>query len=131
MMLTDYLDFKSKNPVLQSSALPASSESGGSTSTNMAEPTADMNSFFVRRKAQRPKRESIFRFDYSSTALSMNDYIKEQAENENRSKTLICPANPHNITPIYPALMEFINIIETALKCEPGYKYLSKCLSVV
>ena len=25
----------------------------------------------------RPKRESLFRFDFSSTALSMNDYLKE------------------------------------------------------
>ena len=112
MMLTDYLDFKSKNPVLQPSL-----QNGP---TNITEPTADLNSFFVRRKAQRPKRESIFRFDYSSTAMSMNDFIKEQNENENRSKTLICPANPHNITPIYPSLMEFIGVIESALKCEPG-----------
>lgn len=52
----------------------------------------------------------------------MKDYLKEQNNEENaRSKRpLICPPNPHNITPIYSSLMEFIGVIETALKCDPG-----------
>ena len=112
MMLTDYLDFKAKNSLGMNSNNPEPSSTT----------TADINSFFVRRKTQRPKKESIFRFDYSSTAINMKDYLKEQSNEENaRSKrTLICPANPHNITPIYSSLMEFIKVIEVALKCDPG-----------
>ena len=49
---------------------------------------------------------------------NMKDYLKEQNSEENaRSKRpLICPPNPHNITPIYASLMEFIGVIESALK---------------
>ena len=52
----------------------------------------------------------------------MKDYLKEQSVDEQRStkRALICAANPHNITPIYPQLMEFIGVIETALKPDPG-----------
>ena len=113
MMLTDYLDFKSKNSL---SMNPNTSE------TSTAATSADINSFFVRRKTQRTKRESLFRFDDSSTAMTMKDYLKEQSVDEQRStkRSLICAANPHNITPIYPQLMEFIGVIETALKPDPG-----------
>ena len=33
---------------------------------------------------------------------------------------LLCSPNPHNITPIYSSLMDFIAVIEKSLKCEPG-----------
>ena len=68
MMLTDYLDFKSKN------ALGISNTANQNTDT--AATSADINSFFVRRKTQRTKRESLFRFDRSSTAINMKDYLK-------------------------------------------------------
>ena len=116
MMLTDYLDFKAKNSLHQPSS-DTSSGSSGSAAT-----TADINSFFVRRKTQRPKRDSLFRFEFSSTAMNMKDYLKEQSSSEdNRAKrALICGANPHNIIPIYPQLMKFIETIEAALKPDPG-----------
>ena len=44
--------------------------------TSTAATSADINSFFVRRKTQRTKRESLFRFDDSSTAMTMKDYLK-------------------------------------------------------
>ena len=46
----------------------------------------------------------------------------EQSNDDQRSakRALICAANPHNITPIYPQLMEFIGVIEAALKPDPG-----------
>ena len=42
---------------------------------------------------------------------------------------MLCPPNPHNITPIYASLMDFIALIESTLKLEPGshcplYNYL-------
>ena len=46
----------------------------------------------------------------------------EQSNDDQRSakRALICAANPHNITPIYPQLMEFIGVIEAVLKPELG-----------
>ena len=61
MMLTDYLDFKAKNSLHQPSS---ASDANASNASSSAATTADINSFFVRRKTQRPKRDSLFRFDY-------------------------------------------------------------------
>ena len=142
MMLTDYLDFKNsgsaaiaqQNAVMQNTVIGSTisgilgggangmtSFSGISSSynDNAAETIADINSYFVRRKTQKPKRESLFRFDYSSTAISMNDYLKEQNEGA-KEKALVCPPNPHNISSIYPFLMDFVEVVENALKCDPG-----------
>jgi exocyst complex component 4 len=142
MMLTDYLDFKSsksaavaqQNAAMQNT-IPGSTLSGGlgngatgpisvtsvnTSYTDNAGTIADINSYFVRRKTQKPKRESLFRFDYSSTAISMNDYLKEQNSEGAKEKALVCPPNPHNITSIYPSLMDFVGIVESALKCDPG-----------
>ena len=118
VLLTDYLDFKSSSTTLMSlSSLPQQN------SNNFSEPTADINSYFVRRKTARPKKTSLFRFDSSSTALSMNDYMREHVENEKENKeekVLVCPADPHNITLIFNQLMQFIQEIEKALKVQPG-----------
>ena len=118
VLLTDYLDFKSSSTTLMSlSSLPQQN------SNNFSEPTADINSYFVRRKTARPKKTSLFRFDSSSTALSMNDYMREHVETEKETKeekVLVCPADPHNITLIFNQLMQFIQEIEKALKVQPG-----------
>ena len=54
-----------------------SGASGGGVNASVNN-VADINAYFVRRKGQKPKREQLFRFDYSHTALSMNDYLREQ-----------------------------------------------------
>jgi len=115
VLLTDYLDFKSSS----TQHMPQQ------TNNSFSEPTADINSYFVRRKQARPKRSSLFRFDSSSTALSMNDYMRERTAEDGdgtgkEEKVLVCPANPHNITLIFSQLMTFIQEIEKALKCQPG-----------
>ena len=51
---------------------------------------ADINAYFVRRKGQKPKREQLFRFDYSHTALTMNDYLKEQNSDVRNVKLAPC-----------------------------------------
>merc|ERR1719402_2099815 len=119
VLLTDYLDFKS------SSTQHHMHQAQHQANNSFSEPTADINSYFVRRKQARPKRSSLFRFDSSSTALSMNDYMRERTnedgDNSNKEeKVLVCPANPHNITLIFNQLMTFIQEIEKALKCQPG-----------
>ena len=94
MLLTDYLDFK------------ASSTMGSMTSSQQntaaySEPTADINSYFVRRKTARTKKSQLFRFVSSSTALSITDYLREhteEGEGGKEVKVLVCDANPRNIT---------------------------------
>jgi len=116
VLLTDYLDFKS------SSTLGSMSTSQQNTAA-YSEPTADINSYFVRRAKPRTKKSQLFRFDSSSTALSMNDYLREhteEGESTKEEKVLVCDANPHNITLIFSQLMQFIQEIEKALKCQPG-----------
>ena len=56
----------------------AAGGSGGGGVNASVNNVADINAYFVRRKGQKPKREQLFRFDYSHTALSMNDYLREQ-----------------------------------------------------
>jgi len=115
VLLTDYLDFKS------SSTLGSVNVQQQNNSNTFSEPTADINSYFVRRKTQRPKRSTLFRFDSSSTALSMNDFVRENTdEGGAEEKVLVCDANPHNITLIFSQLMQLIQQIEKALKCQPG-----------
>ncbi|XP_023334937.1 exocyst complex component 4 isoform X4 [Eurytemora carolleeae] len=119
VLLTDYLDFKSSSTM-------GSINVHQNTSNNFSEPTADINSYFVRRKIARPKRSSLFRFDSSSTALTINDFMRENNAEESGfggggdEKVLVCDANPHNITLIFNQLIAFIQQIEKALKCQPG-----------
>merc|ERR1719244_1687103 len=53
----------------------------------------------------------------------MNDYLREhteEGETGKEEKVLVCDADPHNITLIFSQLMQFIQEIEKALKCQPG-----------
>ncbi|CAB4054123.1 EXOC4 [Lepeophtheirus salmonis] len=59
-------------------------------------------------------------FGNSSTALGLNDYLREQRNDSNGKNMLVCAPNPHNITIIYASLMEFINEIEKSLKYDSG-----------
>merc|ERR1719376_202393 len=117
VLLTDYLDFKSSSTL-------GSMSTSQQNPTTYSEPTADINSYFVRRKTARTKKSQLFRFDSSSTALSMNDYLREHTEENGETgkeeKVLVCPADPHNITLIFNQLMQFIQEIEKALKVQPG-----------
>ena len=62
-MLTDYLDFDNKMSIHKP------------TKAQFSEPTADINSYFVRRRnVARTKRTSLlFRFNASSTGISMQE----------------------------------------------------------
>nr|CAD7203089.1 unnamed protein product [Timema douglasi] len=119
LLLTDYLDIQ--NTASDSQQAPAS----------FSEPTSDISVFFARRKPQRQKKTPLFKFDYSSHALSINSYLKEQHRDnmgfkyENplrpqREKLLVCQPDPRNITLIFIPLMKFIEDIERATGCTPG-----------
>jgi len=125
VLLTDYLDFKTSSTGLGlAGGGQGMTHTQANSSSTLSEPSADINSYFVRRKTARPKRSPLFRFDSSSTALSMNDYLQHldtaETEQGKEKKVLVCDANPHNITLIFNQLMQFIQEIEKALKCPPG-----------
>ncbi|KAJ8261806.1 hypothetical protein GJAV_G00158620 [Gymnothorax javanicus] len=66
VLLMDYLDVKNT----RSSAEPSSQLSYASTAS-------DFGAFFAKKKPQRPK-QSLFKFESSSHAISMSAYLREQ-----------------------------------------------------
>ena len=68
----------------------------------------------------------VLAFFSCTTQNNVKKYLHFQDPNSNNlndkniNKTLVCPPNPHNITPIYASLMDFIGVIEKALKLDPG-----------
>ncbi|XP_040565491.1 exocyst complex component 4 [Lepeophtheirus salmonis] len=114
MLLTDYLVFKDKD-----NSDHCTSQGKVHFST---EPLGGggVNYHFLRKKNQRVKKSSLFKFGNSSTALGLNDYLREQRNDSNGKNMLVCAPNPHNITIIYASLMEFINEIEKSLKYDSG-----------
>ncbi|PNF38735.1 Exocyst complex component 4 [Cryptotermes secundus] len=119
LLLTDYLDIQ--NIAGDPQQAPAS----------FSEPTSDISVYFARRRPPRQKRTPLFKFDYSSHALSINSYLKEQrgpsakeynetGQPQQREKLLVCSPDPRNITQIFIPLMKFIEEIEHAIGCTPG-----------
>ena len=72
------------------------------------------------------KIKSLFRFDHSAAAKTMNDYLRDERRlrQENNEDTgnliedekkvkLLCPPSPKNITAIYKPLSDFIQWLQT------------------
>lgn len=66
LLLTDYLDIQNMAGDPQQAP------------TSFSESTSDILVYFARRRPPRQKRTPLFKFDYSSHALSINSYLKEQ-----------------------------------------------------
>lgn len=102
LLLTDYLDIQ--NTTNEPSVTPA-----------YPDQSADISSFFARRRIQRPRKFPLFKFEYSS---NVNFLSKEQqtasslCENKQRGKLLICSPDPFNITIVYKTLLKFVEEIE-------------------
>lgn len=119
LLLTDYLDIQ--NIAGDPQQAP----------TSFSETTSDISVYFARRRPPRQKRAPLFKFEYSSHALSINSYLKEQRGPSNkeyshvgqprqREKLLVCNPDPRNITQIFIPLTKFIEEIEHAIGCTPG-----------
>ncbi|XP_071536353.1 exocyst complex component 4 isoform X2 [Panulirus ornatus] len=134
VMLSEYLDL---------SQLGTSQQQAPAAFTETA---TDLSSFFTKKRTPRAKAYSLFKFEASYHAMTMNSYLMEQAagqggdgpdaglsvtdgntssstcdKNKTMSeKSLVCPASPHNITAIFNPLQSFIREIEDALGCSPG-----------
>ncbi|XP_017776973.1 PREDICTED: exocyst complex component 4 [Nicrophorus vespilloides] len=115
LMLNDYLDIQNitSDPQLNDSF----------TNPN------DISSYFSRRKPQ-SKKKSFFKFDGSTSALTMNEFKDSQVNNKKKDKILLCPADPNNILHIFVPFMCFIEDIEQILELQQGaqcplHKFLS------
>ncbi|XP_015108792.1 exocyst complex component 4 [Diachasma alloeum] len=114
LLLTDFLDIQNmlEGP-FQSSAL--------------TEGTVDINTYFSKKKPQKPLRGSLFKFESSSHPKTLNNYLKDQRysnlareSNLSSQRRLVCEPDPKNITIIFRPMMQFIEEIERALDCKPN-----------
>ncbi|KAG1676103.1 Exocyst complex component 4 [Nymphon striatum] len=128
----------------------------GNTSTGRQPPhpvftetTADIATFFARKRNIKPKKYSLFRFDASSHAININNYLKEQrkavsipADESNTAEImaieehkLICEPHARNITIIYKPSMAYVEEIEQVLQYSAGnhcplHSFLNDCVKV-
>ncbi|OCT89261.1 exocyst complex component 4 [Xenopus laevis] len=124
ILLTEYLDMKNTR---------ASSEA--STQLSYASTGREFAAFFAKKKPQRPKN-SLFKFESSSHAISMSAYLREQRR-ELYSKSgelqggpddnligggtrFVCKPGARNITIIFHPLLRFIQEIEHAMGLGPA-----------
>ncbi|XP_023592895.1 exocyst complex component 4 isoform X2 [Trichechus manatus latirostris] len=125
MLLTEYLDMKNTRTASEPSA-PLSYASTG----------REFAAFFAKKKPQRPKN-SLFKFESSSHAISMSAYLREQRRElysrsgelqggpddnliEGGGTKFVCKPGARNITVIFHPLLRFIQEIEHALGLGPA-----------
>ncbi|XP_030071906.1 exocyst complex component 4 [Microcaecilia unicolor] len=125
ILLTEYLDMKNT----RTSSEPSTQLSYASTGREFA-------AFFAKKKPQRPKN-SLFKFELSSHAISMNAYLREQRRElysksgelqggpddnliEGGGTKFVCKPGARNITIIFHPLLRFIQEIEHATGLGPA-----------
>ncbi|XP_069485726.1 exocyst complex component 4 [Ambystoma mexicanum] len=125
MLLTEYLDMKNT----RTSSEPSAQLSYGSTGREFA-------AFFAKKKPQRPKN-SLFKFESSSHAISLSAYLREQRRElysksgelqggpddnliEGGGAKFVCKPGARNITIIFHPLLRFIQEIEHAMGPGPA-----------
>lgn len=119
IFLSDYLDLQNLSNNLQVDNNASTSGSG------------DISAYFSRRK-QQTKKKSLFKFDGSSSALSLSSSLKSSKK---ENKVLICAPHPNNILLVFIPFMCFIEDIEQILKIPHGscalYNYITQHISHV
>ncbi|XP_068405577.1 exocyst complex component 4 [Eschrichtius robustus] len=125
MLLTEYLDMKNTRAASE----PSAQLSYASTGRECA-------AFFAKKKPQRPKN-SLFKFESSSHAISMSAYLREQRRElysrsgelqggpddnliEGGGTKFVCKPGARNITVIFHPLLRFIQEVEHALGLGPA-----------
>uniref|UniRef100_A0A669CP57 Exocyst complex component Sec8 n=1 Tax=Oreochromis niloticus TaxID=8128 RepID=A0A669CP57_ORENI len=118
VLLMEYLDVKNS----RSATEPSAQLSYASTGSEFA-------AFFAKKKPQRPK-QSLFKFESSSHAISMSAYLREQRRElysksgelqggaddnliEGGEMKFVCKPGARNITVIFQPLLRFIKEIES------------------
>ncbi|XP_041477788.1 exocyst complex component 4-like isoform X1 [Lytechinus variegatus] len=122
MILSSYLDVRN---------VTATAQQATSAFTEVS--ASDLNTYFSRRKQVRQRKVPLFRFDMSSHAISMTNYMREQkqefygsdgqvlAEDETSEQTqMVCKPSIKNITIIFKPLNRFIKDIEASMNVTNG-----------
>ncbi|XP_032229704.1 exocyst complex component 4 isoform X2 [Nematostella vectensis] len=126
VLLNDYLDVQDLVTPQQSKATFSESDS-------------DISAFFLPRRRGASRTDSkvhLFRFEGSSSAISMNAYIRERRQEcmagtgnvsmddgygealHNTKPQLLCRPDPRNITVVFCPVMEFVKEIEAVITME-------------
>ncbi|XP_041113721.1 exocyst complex component 4-like isoform X1 [Polyodon spathula] len=125
VLLMDYLDVKNT----RSATEPSSQISYTSTGSDFA-------AFFAKKRSQRPK-QSLFKFESSSHAISMSAYLREQRRElysksgelqggaddnliEGGETKFVCKPGARNITVIFHPLLRFIQETEHNMGSGPA-----------
>ncbi|XP_034169039.2 exocyst complex component 4 [Pangasianodon hypophthalmus] len=120
VLLMDYLDVKNTRSAAEPSAQLSYASTGG-----------DFGAFFAKKKPLRPK-QSLFKFESSSHAISMSAYLREQRRElysksgelqggaddnliEGGETKFLCKPGARNITVIFQPLLRFIQEIELSM----------------
>ncbi|XP_043964365.1 exocyst complex component 4 isoform X1 [Gambusia affinis] len=117
VLLMEYLDVKNSRSSTEQSAQLSYASTG-----------SEFAAFFAKKKPQRPK-QSLFKFESSSHAISMSAYLREQRRElysksgelqggaddnliEGGEMKFVCKPGARNITVIFQPLLRFIHEIE-------------------
>ncbi|XP_049330953.1 exocyst complex component 4 isoform X2 [Astyanax mexicanus] len=120
VLLMDYLDVKNTRSASEPSAQLSYVSTGG-----------DFGAFFAKKKPVRPK-QSLFKFESSSHAISMSAYLREQRRElysksgelqggaddnliEGGETKFLCKPGARNITVIFQPLLRFIQEVEMSM----------------
>uniref|UniRef100_A0AAR2KRF6 Exocyst complex component Sec8 n=1 Tax=Pygocentrus nattereri TaxID=42514 RepID=A0AAR2KRF6_PYGNA len=120
VLLMDYLDVKNTRSAAEPSAQLSYASTGG-----------DFGAFFAKKKPLRPK-QSLFKFESSSHAISMSAYLREQRRElysksgelqggaddnliEGGETKYLCKPGARNITVIFQPLLRFIQEVELSM----------------
>ncbi|CAH1277333.1 EXOC4 [Branchiostoma lanceolatum] len=120
LVLNDYLDVKN--------TASASQNQGPSAYTDAA---VDISTYFTKKRHQKVKKYPLFKFEMSSHAISMNNYLREQKRKkgglgepdllENGTEVqYVCEPGAKNITVIFNTLQRFVKEIEVTLQYSSG-----------
>ncbi|XP_078588383.1 exocyst complex component 4-like isoform X2 [Branchiostoma floridae x Branchiostoma japonicum] len=120
LVLNDYLDVKNTASASQNQVPSAYTDA-----------TLDISTYFSKKRHQKVKKYPLFKFEMSSHAISMNNYLREQKRKkgglgepdllENGTEVqYVCEPGAKNITVIFNTLQRFVKEIEVTLQYSSG-----------
>lgn len=154
-----YLDLSGSNSSDKTLVSTGNNTTGGLMAANST--VSDLSSYFAKKKgisvtvsALKMKKMPLFRFDYSSHAMSLNAFLQEQKEAlkekselgetpidsidlsiSHSEQYMVCNPAPENIVLMFNPMMKFIREIEEELELEeenhcPLHSYMISCAQV-
>ncbi|KAI8480492.1 Exocyst complex component 4 [Branchiostoma belcheri] len=120
LVLNDYLDVKNTASASQNQVPSAYTDAA-----------VDISTYFTKKRHQKVRKYPLFKFEMSSHAISMNNYLREQKRKkgglgepdllENGTEVqYVCEPGAKNITVIFNTLQRFVMEIEVTLQYSSG-----------